>query len=252
MLADRPTHQPPLGALQRSSQTLLWDSFLQEFYRFLGKHLHAWSVDAQRPHQSSENALTEQLCGYLNSASNRARGWDVLQFKVEAIDEHNAGRKIDLVASPCGYKILVKGRGYTHYDNIIPIECKRLPTPKSADRDEREYVIDGHSTLGGIQRFKLGLHGRAHDHGAMIAYVQSKTCVEWFPRVNGWIEDLVAKGHKGWAAMDTLKKMCDPMQPGMATYDSAHQRVGTNVPIRLRHFWVELPADAVPKKRQRP
>lgn len=251
MLADRPSHLRPLGALNPSCRTLLWNSFLTEFYRFLGTHLHAWSVDAERPHQTSENALTEQLCSYLNSASNRARGWDVLQFKVEAIDEHNAGRKIDLVASPCGHKILVRGRSYTHYQNIIPIECKRLPTPKDSGRDEREYVIDGHSTLGGIQRFKLGLHGKAHKHGAMIAYVQAKTCSDWFSCINGWIYDLVAKGHSGWSATDALKKVNGLKQVGMTVYGSTHQRADSVAPIRLRHFWVEMPAGGVPRKRQR-
>lgn len=53
------------------------------------------------------------------------------------------------------------------------IECKRLPTPGGKDR-EREYVSGFHangSPTGGIQRFKLGLHGGQVHDAAMIGYV---------------------------------------------------------------------------------
>jgi hypothetical protein len=49
-----------------------------------------------------------------------------------------------------------KAASILDFDPIMPIECKRLPTPKAKDRDEREYVITEGATAGGIQRFKLG------------------------------------------------------------------------------------------------
>lgn len=241
MLADRLSSHRPLGNLDPVQKVFLWNSFFNQFYEFLGKQISIWSADSQKLYKTAENALTQQLCSHLNFASYHTPGWDILRFNIEVIDEIHPGRRIDLAAFPCAYKIEVQGRCYTHYDMIIPIECKRLPTPKSTGRDEREYVFDGHSTLGGIQRFKLGLHGKIHAYGAMIAYVQSDKCCNWFPKVNKWIEELAATGQKGWSKSDVLKGITASVSNGMEAYDSTHQREGSIEPINIRHFWIEIP-----------
>lgn len=246
MLADFPSQQGIVGNLRDA--LLLKDSFIHELLRFLATQLGEWKRDPERPHESSETALTQQLCSYLNSASRLSDGWDILQFKVEAIDEAHPGRKIDLVASPCGPHVLVQGRRYTHYDTIIPVECKRLPTPKDSRRDEREYVIDGKATLGGMQRFKLGLHGAKHSQGAMIAYVQGDHCADWFNRIDGWIRQL-ATCETGWSEADALEPSADCAKAGMATYDSTHSRTEGLGPIQLRHLWIEMDSPHPPVKR---
>ena len=108
----------------------------------------------------------------------------MLQFRIEEPDEQKTGRKIDLIASPCGPTIWIDGRRCTQFDTLLPIECKRLPTPKDKNRDEREYVINRKATTGGIQRFKAGDHGAAHSRAAIIAYVQAETPQIWFDRLN--------------------------------------------------------------------
>src|SRR5690606_26604196 len=103
-----------------------------------------------------------QLCARLNSAC-RHSNWDFLQFKREEPDEEDAQRAIDLAVAPRGATLWLEGRQYTEYRTLLPIECKRLPTPAGPKRDEREYLYSRHSSTGGVQRFKAGHHGSIHD-----------------------------------------------------------------------------------------
>jgi hypothetical protein len=124
-------------------------TFRHELLEFIVGELPRWRDRADRPGATAETALTSQLCAHLNGVSRHSAGWDILQFRVEEADEKHKGSKIDLVASPSGATILVEGRRHTEFDSLLPIECKRLPTPIDRDRDEREYVISRHSSTGG-------------------------------------------------------------------------------------------------------
>lgn len=87
------------------------------------------------------------------------------------------------------------GRQYSSYNarKFCWIEAKRLPTPKSNDRDEREYVFVDHSQNrfkgnGGIERFKLNKHGEGLPVAIMFGYVQSNTFEYWEEKVNQWLQ----------------------------------------------------------------
>jgi hypothetical protein len=133
-----------------------------ELLNFIADELPQRRDRQDRKPETSETVLTSQLCAQLNSASRHSAGWDILQFRIEEPDEQNKGRRIDLVPAPCAATIWIEGRRHADFDALLPIECKRLPTPKDKDRDEREYVISRYSSTGGIQRFKTGHHGCAH------------------------------------------------------------------------------------------
>ena len=214
-------------------------TFLHALLDFIANELPRWRDDPDRPISVAETTLTEHLCDYLSGAARRSPGWDVLQFRTEVSDEQNKGRKIDAAPKPCGTIIWIDGRRHTQYDSLLPIECKRLPTPKGKDRDEREYVISGHTTTGGIQRFKAGYHGAAHLLGAMIGYVQEDTTMLWYKRVTGWIEDLVKAGESGWTVKDHLHIEHDDRTLRLTVFRSSHDReIGS--PIALRHLWLEM------------
>ena len=123
---------------------------------------------------------------------------------------------------------------------LFPIECKRLPTPKSKNRDEREYVISGHGTTGGIQRFKYGFHGAAHTFAAMIAFVQEQSCSYWLDRVNDWIQDLNKTPDSIWSQSDLLKPLSDNRILGICTFGSRHRREKSLADCELRHLWIEI------------
>lgn len=215
-------------------------TFRYELLDFISDELPRWRDDPERPIHTSEPALTEYLCDHLSSAARKSPGWDILQFRTEITDEQQRGRRIDLAPKPCGVTIWINGKGYTKYESLLPIECKRLPTPLGTDRDEREYVFNRHATTGGIQRFKAGHHGAAHTVGAMIAFVQDETMLVWDKRVAEWIQELVDSGQPGWTAKDLLRPEHDDDTLQLAVFRSSHTRERGLPEIELCHLWLKM------------
>lgn len=240
MLADSINSGHQSGSLTRglhSSGTSLY-----ELLNFIKDQLPRWRDRKDRNAYPAEDNLTSQLAAHLNGAARLSDGWDFLQFRTEVPDELERGRSIDLVPSPCGATVWVDGRRCSEFDTLMPIECKRLPTPKGKDRDEREYVISKHSTTGGIQRFKDGLHGSAHTLGAMIGYIQNESASVWFDCIGKWVDDIVASGESGWTKEDRLNLEVDDEKVGVAFYTSSHRRKRDLKDISLWHLWVMMPS----------
>jgi len=188
MLADK-SHRPASGFLEKTVHVA--DTFREEIIRFISEQLPLWKERLSRTErQESEAFLTDRLRSHLNSATHHSDGFDVLQFGTEVPDELMKGRAIDLVGRPCAAIIVIEGRAYTDFETLLPVECKRLPTPPGRDRDKREYVYSAHSSTGGIQRFKAGHHGGKHNLGAMIAYVQEGEIAVWQERISTWIQEV--------------------------------------------------------------
>jgi hypothetical protein len=207
---------------------------------FVEHELPRWRDHPERRPKTSERDLTDQLCDYLNSAARSSVGWDWFQFRTEVPDEVQRSRTIDLSLKPCGVVLVIEGRRHTQFDTLLPIECKRLPTPREKDRDEREYVTTAPGSGGGIQRFKFGHHGANHHHAAMIAYVQQETCSHWLTQVNGWIRELSSETDSPWSLGDALEALKDDPVIGICTLHSRHQRVGGLDEITLQHLWIKM------------
>lgn len=205
---------------------------------FIKDELPLWRDRSERNKEESETLLTSQICAHLNSASRRSGGWDFLQFRTEEPDVQCKGRKIDLVPAPSNATVWIEGRRHYDFDSLLPIECKRLPTPKGKNRDEREYVISGYSSTGGIQRFKAGHHGAAYKLGAMIGYVQKETRAFWDTKISEWINALNTE--PGWTEKDLLhlKNSDDALK--VSVLRSTHERVGSLPEIELQHLWIEI------------
>ena len=238
MLADNPETNSYVGALRPDVHKPA--TFRNELFEFIVDQLPRWRDRTDRPRVTSETSLTSQLCAHLNSAARNSAGWDVLQFRVEEPDEKYKGRKIDLIPAPSGAAICIEGRRHTDFESIMPIECKRFPTPKDKDRDEREYVISRYSSIGGIQRFKACHHGANHDLAAMIGYVQEKTTIFWDGRVSEWIGNLVKTNALGWTAKDLLHPTSTDSKLRVAMFQSIHERDNSLPDIQLRHIWIEM------------
>jgi hypothetical protein len=160
-------------------------------------------------------------------------------------EEYQAGqRRVDLSASPVE-SLYLEAKPYTIYDPVLVLEGKRLPAP-SPDR-EREYVTGSkpNRTTGGIQRFKLGLHGARVDLSAMIGYVQERSAGDWYDKINEWILELasgtIADGCV-WKDSETLELLKEDMAERVASYRSVHSRTGdvaSNM-ITLHHLWIAM------------
>lgn len=237
LLADY-LHPVYSGSLRRDVH--LRGTSIYALISFIHDELPRWRDRSDRKSEISETSLTSQLCSHLNSAARHSVGWDFLQFRVEEPDEQTRGRKIDLVAAPCDATVWVDGRRHVDFDSLLPIECKRLPTPLDRERDPREYVFSQNSSTGGIQRFKAGHHGAAHNIGAMIGYVQEHSCATWNLQISGWIRDLVSAGQSGWSASDYLQLTEDNQSRKIAVLRSSHVRKNGLADIELHHLWIQM------------
>ncbi|MEP7340161.1 MAG: hypothetical protein ABI977_20680 [Acidobacteriota bacterium] len=237
MLANLQDTTPQSGFL--SSDVHLPATSRYELIEFITNELPRWRDRSDRKTETAETSLTSQLCAHLNSMARHSE-WDFLQFRVEETDEQHKSRKIDLVAAPCGVAVLIEGRQHTDFEPILPIECKRLPTPKGKDRDEREYVINRHASTGGIQRFKAGHHGEKYTLAVMIAYVQKESPEYWSKCIAEWIKGLVDSGQSGWTAQDFLHHEKDNKARGIAVFRSSHARDNGLREIELRHLWLKM------------
>lgn len=242
MLADRSAAAAPAGSLR--PDIYVPAEWLTALISFIASSLPQWRDDSRRPPESAELRLTAQLCSFLNSTTRLTPGWDFLQFKREEPDEAARQRSIDLVAAPSGAVIWIEGREYSEYRTLLPIECKRLPTPSGSKRDEREYLYSEHDSTGGVQRFKAGHHGAMHHRAAMIGYLQERDIPYWHDQLDRWITEIQTNGTLGWADDDRLHLKTHDAGKRIATLRSVHARTGLN-PILLDHLWIELSEAAV-------
>ena len=207
---------------------------------FIAEQLPLWRDHPDRPIAHAETRLTEHLCAYLNGAAARSLAWSHVQFCTETAAETRGNRKMDLAVKPRGVTIIIENRRHSQFEAIFPIECKRLPTPKAKDRDEREYVTNDPGTTGGIQRFKLGYHGATHAFAAMIGYVQEQSLTHWLDTVNGWIHDLSMEVGSMWSDSDILRLLSNDTVSGIGTLESRHHRDGDLDECELHHLWIRM------------
>ena len=238
MLADDGDSRAQAGLLDDGVH--LPGEWLSSLVGFIGSVLPSWRDDPARPAQTGETGLTAQLCSRLTSASRHAPGWDFLQFRREEPDETDGRRSIDLVVAPSGSVIWIEGRQYTEYQTLLPIECKRLPTPVGTNRDEREYLYSHFSTTGGVQRFKAGHHAANHARAAMIGYVQARDIAAWAVQIDEWIDGLEGDAVEGWSVADKLNIMEHTPSTRIASLQSNHARLAGQNGIRIDHLWIEM------------
>lgn len=200
--------------------------------------LPQWRDDAERPVRAAEARLSGQLCQFLNSAT-RHTSFDNVVFQTEVGDPQAMGRVLDLAALPLGCVVWIGARKYTIYDPLVPIECKRLPTPRGRKRERREYLHSRQGRTGGVQRFRAGLHGGGSDVGAIIAYIQAGTAPHWFGTINRWVNVLRRANIDGWTGAEELTDFSANTAERTARSTSSHPRETASA-IVLHHLWVEM------------
>lgn len=155
--------------------------------------------------------------GYLETFLNRRARAKEYSFFFKG-EPKEGTRKVDI------------GAMYAEIESYKPffvIECKRLPTPPNSQRLKMEYVC-GKNTDGGIERFKLNLHGVNLPHNAMIAYIEKEDFSFWHEKINTWIEEV------GWEN----EFLTQPTINKIAILNSKHKR--QNDEVELTHFWLNL------------
>jgi len=213
-------------------------TFQLTIINFIKRQLPIWRDDPDRPLEQSERKLNSQLSKFLNLEARKY--FPMIQFSHE--EPQFGNRDIDISVSP-EEEIIIEAQTYNKYEPVLVIECKRLPAA-SPDR-EREYVTGTkpNKISGGIQRFKLGLHGAKHDLAAMVGYIQNSTAQHWYLKINSWILEL-AKTPIGDGCVwfdETLKAFEGTASKGIHSCRSIHSRTGNMVnEIELYHLWIAM------------
>lgn len=234
MLAD----DTSLGGVGAFDRTLhLPGTFLSAVLDFIAAQLPSWRDDPKRKKVSAETTLTSQLCRYLNGATRKS-SLDHVDFQTEVPDAVKGNRTLDLAPAPSHCTIWIGGREYTYYDTLIPIECKRLPTPKGKDRERREYLHTLVRKAGGVQRFREGLHGADHDIGAIIGYIQMEDAGAWLATLNRWIAVFARTKIAAWSQAEQLHARQVFAAQKTMTATSTHPRKGRR--LELHHLLIEM------------
>lgn len=178
----------------------------------------------------SEDVLTE---GLSNTLSHFAKPFPFI-IKSEAIQKQPKGqsRYVDIGI-------------FLHYRDDAPfftIEAKRLPTLPKSTR-EKEYVLgnDPEKPSGGIERYKLNLHGVNLHKSGMVAYIQSGTCEDWHNQINEWIAIQAAcesNNQLKWDHNDLLITEKD-LSSKICVLSSINKK-NDNTSIKLFHFFIDL------------
>jgi len=227
-----PTDEAARGRISQGPTELLVEQTLE----FVRRELAGWRDDPERVAEDAEERLNAQLCKYLNVASNHR--FPMIHFSHE--EKQTGIRRVDMSALPAMGQFV----GLTYhsiYDPFLVLEGKRLPAPSRSR--EREYVTGGNEKSGGIQRFKLGLHGANQTIAAIIGYVQQGGVGDWERNINNWIRELVGKPAstgEEWFNEEQLIQLEEDRDSRIAIATSSHKRVGNAVShdIGIRHLWV--------------
>ena len=222
------------------------DSIVPKTLEFIRTQLPQWRDDPKRPVSESEKSLNSTLCDFLEF--RRREILPMARFKHESPQHGN--RTVDIGVHGTAEETVIGASTYSLYDPFLVIECKRLPSPGGRDR-EQEYAngyTNTGSPTGGIQRFKLGLHGKNVETAVIVGYIQMNDPKHWRKTINNWIRDLSKSTQKDslhWCEDEQLSKSKSDKPVGMYSLRSKHPRlsVGITLPIEVLHYWIVMSSD---------
>lgn len=237
----------PSKTIGRLAPNAVQASLIEQTIQFVWECLIPWRNDPDRPFAEGEEELNAQLHNFLQSCANET--FPMVLFQHEQRQEGR--RRVDLSAKPVK-KIIIEGVTYTKYQPILVIEGKRLPAPSKIR--EREYVSGEEERSGGIQRFKLGLHGKEHATVIILGYLQQGELQEWHSRINEWISDLARDQPNDWGNHEVLVAFSHHRKSQKARTSSVHPRLkGCKTPeIQILHFWVQMVSEPKEAKNALP
>jgi hypothetical protein len=228
-----PINQSSCGRISEGPQNTLVERTLE----FVREQLSKWRDNPDRTPEEAEERLNAQLCKFLNVTSRDS--FPMIHFSHE--EKQTGAHRVDMAALPI-FGGFIGHTYHTIYDPFLVFEGKRLPAP-SKDR-EREYVTGGAKKSGGIQRFKLALHGAQQKTAAMIGYIQKQDAEHWRSAVNQWICEIAddpAFIAEQWSKHEQLSEIPN-LVPHTSSSSSIHKRskAAVSSQIKILHLWIEM------------
>ena len=103
--------------------------------------------------------------------------------------------------------------------------------------------------MGGIQRFKLGVHGAAHRVAVIIGYIQEGDAKQWLKRINGWLSD-AGKADPLWTGEQLTT--AEARDNAVHRFHSIHRREVTGGrSVELWHLWIVLVPGSMKRRTER-
>ena len=216
--------------------TLLGPSFNAQFnmvVEFLKTNLPQFAKSILHANIQNENGLNSRLSRFITSAAVQ----EIFFADRESMEDETRG---DSPAADIGIFLRIEDMEIDA-PLITVFEGKRL-TKKLPKKRRREYVI-GHKKggklihCGGIERFKLAIHGAKLDHAGMIGYLQDGTPDNWREKINSWICDLCDRPFDpAWSEGEQLAQQ--KTDGRITECSSIVNRVSSE--LHLTHLWIDL------------
>ncbi|MGO9201006.1 MAG: hypothetical protein ACLQM8_10790 [Limisphaerales bacterium] len=183
----------------------------------------------------NEKGITNRLCKILS-------GHKLLYFHHEGMQDEETGGSASVdVEAIATTQTVFEARLFAREHTLMAIEAKRLPAPPPRQR-EREYLVGHDKPSGGIERFKLGIHGKHSAAWTMLGYVQEGGFKSWRARINDWIDDLSKMGKPDgfWGPGEKLEMVADTAITARCLSNHKRQLEGKPDTIQIAHLWVLL------------
>jgi hypothetical protein len=234
MINPFPMTQPGRGRISKGPT----DTLVVRTLEFVRAEISGWRDDPDRTPEEAEERLNAQLCKYLNVAASHR--FPMVHFSHE--EKQTGTRRVDMSALPI-FGGFIGQTYHSIYEPFLVFEGKRLPAPSGSR--EREYVTGGAKKSGGIQRFKLALHGAQQTTAAMIGYIQKDDPGSWRSVINRWIRDLANDAtalDEQWSEDEQLSDLTTDKALHIASSSSTHKRSkrAISTDIRILHLWVVM------------
>jgi hypothetical protein len=232
MLADLPAIMPMRMEGPEANSAIM------NVVTFVEKHLTEFSITYAGSSVKNENGLNQVLCILLNNYARIESCFFIFEKEFMEDVENGSSPKVDF-----GVIVLpINSKFYNSREPFFSIEAKRLGQTGKAR--EKEYLIgreeDGkYKPCGGVERFKMAIHGKNLQYSAMIGYVQAYDFNYWQKTIDGWIDDLIAgkiSSSSHWSEKDKLQPL--NQTANTAKFRSENSRKKGN--IILFHLWVNL------------
>jgi hypothetical protein len=218
---------------------------LSEIEQSLRCFIAGWnpaSMGISDPLTANERDLASSLCIYLDQTSREVGA----PYRFHHQPPFGQ-RSLDIgLTSATGSAIFIDSQVFRRSEFFYCIEAKLLPLRATR---QREYVVSDFENLsnpnkklmGGIERFKQGVHAPSLSHSSMVAFVQEVPSTPWLAVINGWITELTAvqpTSHQcAWTPQDVLSAVRS--DGGIEESTSRHCRPDGSE-IHLSHFWLYL------------
>uniref|UniRef100_UPI0040562F62 hypothetical protein n=1 Tax=Candidatus Electronema sp. TaxID=2698783 RepID=UPI0040562F62 len=199
---------------------------------FVKTIIQKFADSAMQDKSKNENALNSKLTRFINNSA------EIFFANRESMEDEARGNS---PAADIGIYFKVDDIGIDP-PLITVFEGKRLST-KLPKKRHQEYVIgheekNKHVSCGGIERFKLGIHGGGLNNAGMIGYIQDGTAESWHDKINTWVRDLCTKpAEPKWSKEEQL--MPKQVNGNVAEYTSTVNRHADSK-LHLTHLWIDL------------